>query len=74
MAGVPLTVALLDIRDEHLPLMRRVNVAAAWRAGELSLQAETDLERELLALWLDTIAAHGSVLDLLDGLCQAVSL
>ena len=25
MANVPLTVALLDIRDEHLPLMRRVN-------------------------------------------------
>lgn len=74
MAGIPLTVALYDIRDEHLPMMKRVSAEAAWRCGELSLAAHTPLERELIGLWLQTLEAHGAVLDLLDGLVAAVDL
>lgn len=74
MAGIPLTLALLDIRDTHLPLMRRVNAETAYTAGQLAVKAETDLERELIRLWMSTVEAHASVLDLLDGLVAAVDL
>lgn len=58
---------LLLIR-EALPVLRETCAEAAFTAGRLAGVVQTPLERELLLLWLATIKAEGSVLDLLAAL------
>lgn len=78
MAGEPsewaynLAAELLSTA-EALPVMREACAAAAFMAGQFAGIVETPVERELLQLWLSTLQAEASVLDLLAGLLGAAT-